>query len=64
MRASRLLTAVAVALLATACQRPPAVPATPEQAQQQAMQRAFELCAGCHTVQPVASTASGRTCTA
>lgn len=52
MRASRLLIAVAVALLATACQRPPAVPATPEQAQQQAMQRAFELCAGCHTVQP------------
>jgi hypothetical protein len=30
----------------------PAAPATPEQARQQAMQRAFELCAGCHTVQP------------
>jgi len=49
MRASFLLIAVAVALAATACQRPPAAPATPEQAQQQAMQRAFELCAGLHT---------------
>lgn len=52
MRASLPLIAVAVALVATACQRPPAAPPTPEQAHQQAMQRAFELCAGCHTVQP------------
>lgn len=52
MRAFNLLTIVAMALAATACQRPPAAPATPEQARQQAMQRAFELCAGCHTVQP------------
>ncbi|EAB7134035.1 hypothetical protein BZX17_24155, partial [Salmonella enterica subsp. enterica] len=37
MRVS-LLTALAWALLATACQRPPAPPATPEQARQQAMQ--------------------------
>lgn len=51
MRAFRLLITVAVALAATACQRPPAAPTTPQQAQQ-AMQRAFELCAGCHTVQP------------
>jgi len=36
--------------LATGCQRPAAAPATPEQLRQQAMQRAFELCAGCHTV--------------
>ena len=52
MRAFRLLITVAAALAATACQRPPAAPTTPQQAQQQAMQRAFELCAGCHTVQP------------
>ncbi len=52
MRAFRLLITIALTLAATACQRPPAAPATPEQAQQQAMQRAFELCAGCHTVQP------------
>lgn len=39
-----------MALAATACQRPPAAPASPERARQQAMQRAFELCAGCHTV--------------
>ena len=51
MRTFRLLTAVAVVLVATACQRPPAAPATPGQARQQAMQRAFEPCAGCHTVQ-------------
>ncbi|KAF1013425.1 MAG: Cytochrome c2 [Stenotrophomonas maltophilia] len=34
--------------LATACQRTP-VPSDPAQARQQAMQRAFEVCAGCHT---------------
>ncbi|WP_353098162.1 c-type cytochrome [Stenotrophomonas lactitubi] len=50
MRALRLLPAVATILVATACQRPPAAPSTPEQARQQAMQQAFELCAGCHTV--------------
>lgn len=52
VRAFCLPITVVVALAATACQRPPAAPATPEQAHQQAMQRAFELCAGCHTVQP------------
>ncbi|MBK0027738.1 cytochrome C [Stenotrophomonas sp. S48] len=50
MRALVLPVAFAVALAATGCQRPPAAPASPEQARQQAMQRAFELCAGCHTV--------------
>ena len=50
MRALALPVVFAVALAATACQRPPAAPASPEQARQQAMQRAFELCAGCHTV--------------
>ncbi|AWH19903.1 MULTISPECIES: c-type cytochrome [Stenotrophomonas] len=50
MRAIVLPVAFAVALAATGCQRPPAAPASPEQARQQAMQRAFELCAGCHTV--------------
>lgn len=50
MRAIVLPVVFAVALAATACQRPPAAPASPEQARQQAMQRAFELCAGCHTV--------------
>ncbi|AWH16001.1 cytochrome C [Stenotrophomonas sp. ZAC14D2_NAIMI4_7] len=50
MRALVLAAVFAVALAATACQRPPAAPASPEQARQQAMQRAFELCAGCHTV--------------
>jgi cytochrome c len=43
---------------------PAAAPATPEQARQQAMQRAFELCAGCHTVQPGGIHRFGRTCTA
>jgi cytochrome c len=50
MRAFSLLPALAIALAASACQRPPAAPGTPEQARQQAMQQAFELCAGCHTV--------------
>ncbi|WP_343650400.1 c-type cytochrome [Stenotrophomonas sp.] len=50
MRALALPVVFAVALAATACQRPPAAPASPGQARQQAMQRAFELCAGCHTV--------------
>ncbi|WP_303637483.1 c-type cytochrome [Stenotrophomonas tuberculopleuritidis] len=50
MRAFSLLPALAIALAASACQRPPAAPDTPEQARQQAMQQAFELCAGCHTV--------------
>lgn len=50
MRAFSLLPALAIALAASACQRPPAPPGTPEQARQQAMQQAFELCAGCHTV--------------
>ena len=52
MRVLPALIVMALALASTACQRPPAVPATPQQARQQAMQRAFELCAGCHTVQP------------
>ncbi|MEG0184998.1 MAG: c-type cytochrome [Stenotrophomonas sp.] len=50
MRALLLLPAVALLLATSACQRTPAVPATPEQLREQAMQRAFELCAGCHTV--------------
>ncbi|MBD3683111.1 cytochrome C [Stenotrophomonas sp. Br8] len=50
MRAFHLLLVVAMTLAASACQRQPAVPSTPEQARQQAMQQAFELCVGCHTV--------------
>ncbi|MFE3970509.1 c-type cytochrome [Stenotrophomonas sp. YIM B13575] len=50
MRAFHLLLVVATTLASSACQRPPAAPSTPEQARQQAMQQAFELCAGCHTV--------------
>ncbi len=52
MRILILSTSLLATVLLTACQRPPAAPVTPEQAHQQAMQRAFELCAGCHTVQP------------
>lgn len=50
MRAFHLILVVAMTLAASACQRQPAVPSTPEQVRQQAMQQAFELCAGCHTV--------------
>jgi cytochrome c len=50
MRAFHLLLVVAMTLAASACQRQPAAPSTPEQVRQQAMQQAFELCAGCHTV--------------
>lgn len=52
MRVLPALFVMALTVAGTACQRPPSVPATPQQARQQAMQRAFELCAGCHTVQP------------
>ncbi|SFS10066.1 cytochrome c [Stenotrophomonas maltophilia] len=51
MRAFRLLPALFLLLACSGCQRTATPPATPEQARQQAMQRAFELCAGCHTVQ-------------
>jgi len=50
MRALRLPLLLTLALLASACQRAPTAPATPEQARQQAQQQAFEICAGCHTV--------------
>ncbi|WMJ71244.1 c-type cytochrome [Stenotrophomonas sp. 24(2023)] len=39
---------LAALALASGCQRAPA-PSSPEQARQQAMAQAFEICAGCHT---------------
>ncbi len=37
-------------LAAAGCQRTPSVPLAPGQARLQAQQQAFEICAGCHTV--------------
>ena len=51
MRSFSLPLAMLAALIASACQRPPAAPIDPAQARQQELQRAFEPCAGCHTVQ-------------
>ncbi len=45
-----LLLTLALALATTACQRTPSAPPTPEQVRLQAQQQAFEICAGCHTV--------------
>ncbi len=47
--AFRSTLALLACLLLAACSR---TPQTPEQAHQQDLQRAFAICAGCHTVSP------------